>query len=1657
MTSINVDCTVIPDGPAEAENTFRVSVVLTPNPHAKSAALDLENWPQKISDGAGKKKLYVSVIYSDGRKTETAYFEPSEFNNWPKRHREQAVRDSNALWRGIFRNYDKPGDVYRFDDLVKIFDKTTKPAAPGLLRFGSTTVDPAAIRFTGTYALTKSMVHLKNLRIATRYLYGNVVARIRDARRKNNKMSDELSALAEKGPIATLLARPFSDPLLDFRLQAAECFGFTDLRSDAIGRLDSLAQIRSSRVSAEPQANAKSVEGSFAEYEKKAKEGFKDFSGGIFKTARNIGDQTDETLALQSIPEWLETEFLATMPPNDDLKLYASESVKSALASLLRSQLVAQKMTHPIEPKPEKQADDDLRRKFAGIRSLPTLAKFLGFIVDVEVKITGYKPGEEFYVVAGFDTEAGFAQNFESLDRTACIVGPDRSFCAASKPGANDYVVQQGLLYFGQNKDNAYSIEAVDGTLMLQSFAHESANLLDAVSNGAMADTLGTKLPETPMRGLQILHKEGPRQAVGSINRAKERTKALTSGTPTAQVLYAENLLIGFRLDAQRTKINSLTDATPVKELDWASLTARSVVIEEVRSAFPDRSRHPYPDCRERDFGVLRRVQKQVPLGNGNVGPGPSQVLATWMGDHLGVPTPQFDSIDGKAHAKTRHADIQADLGLTIDFDFSKLKEDIAPVLRIGDGYRFGLRAVMPNGASLSLAAAKKLYKEKKFVLGDGEHPHNYRFYGDVRPPQLLLPPDDPLARSAQSSDKPNERDDRIVLRPRSDGGHRKVRRFLVPSRVSFEQAEQFGLLDDQRERQVPLGAFRKFKRDRKTGAFPSVKNGRVEEISDTRHPVTGTVLVSLARAVEDESAPYFPDPLGRNLKVMFERNLAIPNGYEQVSPERSFWNNGGSPLSAAPILLELRTNDAIGSGGRFIPAESYETVAGVKFQKLAIEIAPGETVTLWYWALPDRSEERALCAHTLGALTAFNVWQKDKNSLIPKILGGDAFKEVDDYLKSIRTEPASRGHRLEDPSRSGRKPGRAEIMVDKWMTNAEALPNFDTKGWGKIDVVYAVEKPLRVPVFRTIGGKLAFKPVRIAPENKWGEVLVKKLSEQQPPFQNERGGTTIYITGVLEFDRRSTVELSADFAAEDFSDARAVTKVGDKWRFAPAVRRDQLFRVSGIPVDHGGNEPGTFDLARDEAGTLRGLSYDFGQITSQNATAAHEINVRLVARSRFEREFDSDPNDPHQFERESRPAFGKADRSVPNESHDKPTGHTSVAQDIKVWIKSTERPPKPVVERVSWISPERISRTNGKITVERWCFPRIHLPRPWFVSGADELLAVICGPANLIDDRPFDRYAKPGSLIEPWDLSPREKSRADEIRRLTLQEFEKPNSLAAVAEYVTRWGADPTTESGKLEPVIAPERFRGFVATAQNIPLPLQKLEKPAMLAKSRRVGTDSHPPTLPLISAFLYKPQFDEQQGSWYVDVGIDPGAAHLPFVQLSIARFQPHSLDGISLSEPLILDPIQIPAKRTVEIDLIDDKRVVAKVQGVGYVRRAPFGSEGPAPGSWREMTDVPLQNVQLLRRNGPAAGPVAAFDVRGKRIEKLRVQPIANGTDLIWICPFDLPAARSSTSQYDVQFDEVELHVPDEDLQVTTSTSDAKFFVEKPGMFSCRVSL
>jgi hypothetical protein len=109
------------------------------------------------------------------------------------------------------------------------------------------------------------------------------------------------------------------------------------------------------------------------------------------------------------------------------------------------------------------------------------------------------------------------------------------------------------------------------------------------------------------------------------------------------------------------------------------------------------------------------------------------------------------------------------------------------------------------------------------------------------------------------------------------------------------------------------------------------------------------------------------------------------------------------------------------------------------------------------------------------------------------------------------------------------------------------------------------------------------------------------------------------------------------------------------------------------------------------------------------------------------------------------------------------------------------------------------------------------------------------------------------------------------------------------------------------------------------------------------------SMPPVKPTVSAvgvpgavvariYPFPVHFDERTGLWYSDLTFDVAASYFPFVRLSLARYQEHSLQGMHLSGSVDAGIHQLAPDRTAEVEISDvvpgqpgKRRVSIKVTG------------------------------------------------------------------------------------------------------------------------------
>lgn len=153
----------------------------------------------------------------------------------------------------------------------------------------------------------------------------------------------------------------------------------------------------------------------------------------------------------------------------------------------------------------------------------------------------------------------------------------------------------------------------------------------------------------------------------------------------------------------------------------------------------------------------------------------------------------------------------------------------------------------------------------------------------------------------------------------------------------------------------------------------------------------------------------------------------------------------------------------------------------------------------------------------------------------------------------------------------------------------------------------------------------------------------------------------------------------------------------------------------------------------------------------------------------------------------------------------------------------------------------------------------RVYVERPWYSSGANEMLAVVLAP--------------------------------DDVRQLSDE----------AAQLMTVWGTDPIWKSGAIPYYPSIKQFPNAVID-RTLSLP----DQPA----NRKVD----------VAAF--RPHYDKTRQLWFFDVEIDRTyPSYFPFLRLALARYQPISLrtatTDYKLSKVVTAEYIQLAPDRTLSV--------------------------------------------------------------------------------------------------------------------------------------------
>lgn len=497
--------------------------------------------------------------------------------------------------------------------------------------------------------------------------------------------------------------------------------------------------------------------------------------------------------------------------------------------------------------------------------------------------------------------------------------------------------------------------------------------------------------------------------------------------------------------------------------------------------------------------------------------------------------------------------------------------------------------------------------------------------------------------------------------------------------------------------------------------------------------------------------------------------------------------------------------------------------------------------------------------------------------------------------------------------------PDIAEAAADGWLW---AFTPFD-----EVTLVHAVPRPLEVP-----------RPTALT------------------PLRPGEGSTDVVFFGAVDVHGPSTEQLTAETSWVDPVDDLSLDGPSEQRHggvaFTSRIREEEDLAVlapAPVPPPQP-TPPPPADVEVDVPGFgpvwVHGVRHLLGD------TKHHHIDYRFRASTRFREYFDAETLTP-----------GPTDPDLPVDD-----GQSVVGPVETLNILSSARPAAPIVHSVlpllRWdegTEPEQPVALRRR----RRAGVRIYLERPWYSSGAGELLGVLLAPAA--NDAGLDKL-------------------------------------------VSQWGSDPVWVS-------QPVPNRAMFLELDNLMRALGLEDRPGDATPVAGPVTLLLPDKDAQVVVLGYEPQYNEERQLWYVDIAIEPGSKLWPFVRLSLARYQPHSIDRCHLSPQVLCDFVQLTPERTASVSRTDVRHVRVVVSGpVGVRTSAPSPQTRAFPqnvvglGNWVRMNRL---MVARLQRRDPDIGS----DLGWETVDVVEMEVKGTGRNMFeaaWVAalasPVNIPLRR-----------------------------------------------
>jgi len=315
--------------------------------------------------------------------------------------------------------------------------------------------------------------------------------------------------------------------------------------------------------------------------------------------------------------------------------------------------------------------------------------------------------------------------------------------------------------------------------------------------------------------------------------------------------------------------------------------------------------------------------------------------------------------------------------------------------------------------------------------------------------------------------------------------------------------------------------------------------------------------------------------------------------------------------------------------------------------------------------------------------------------------------------------------------------------------------------------------------------------------------------------------------------------------------------------------------------------------------------------------------------------------------------------------------------EPLSVEVLSSKAPDAPevlyVVPTFGW-SDNAAERPTVFRNRRRAAGVRVYLGNRWFSSGDDELLAVVIHQTDDVTSALRDR--KRQNSVPLYNAS---KGAPDE-------------------QFVSSWGGDP---------IFRPQQF--------DEQLHLIDWDVPGC-APPHAASSEGHAPSVEpggacgwnlsiagladpnVVAAVGYKPCFDEARGLWYCDISFSRAPRYGAFVRLALARYQPHAVPGVELSDVIFPGFSQLNPDRTL---IVQGKRIRAGKSTKDGIAITIWGIQNPGGIAGENEFRVSLERRAYKGSHSLGWEEVTTLPKLwpDKPNDKLGV-PIASGEQVLW---------------------------------------------------------